>query len=142
MTTTTRIQLAAAAALLAAAPAAASAETIAYAAEPVAIQSVQSEANYFSGPYASQSFYITGLSVSFVNRTNVAANDVEFAVTRDGKTELVSLKGSYAPGVQIEKQLANGTSTLPEDDATVSIAKVGFADGSTWTPGTGRVAQR
>ena len=141
-TISTRIQLAAAAALLAVAPAAASAETVAYTAEPVAIASVHNEASYFSGPYASQSFYINGLRVSFVNRANVAANDVEFAITRDGKTQLVSLPGTYAPGTQIEKQLENGTSTVPEADATVTIAKVGFADGSAWTPGTGRVAQR
>jgi hypothetical protein len=141
MTNTNRIQLAAAAALLAAAPVAASAQQTAYTTQPVAIQSVSADDNIVTLPYAGQR-YFNGLSVSFVNTTNVAAKNVAFAVTRDGKTEIVSEAGTFAPNARIESRLAQSLDTLPAADATVRIAKVDFADGSTWTPEAGRVAQR
>jgi hypothetical protein len=139
---TTRIQIAAAAALLAAAPVAASAAQTAYAVAPVTIQSVDDKQNYFTLPYSPQLRYLDGLSVTLVNHGDVAAKDVTFAVTRDGRTENIAKSGSYAPGTPIAVELANGTSILPVADAKIAIAKVDFADGSTWTPATGLVASR
>ncbi len=49
-------------------------------------------------------------------------------------------KGTYAPGTSITTNLANDTSLEPTENAKISIAKVDFADGTTWTPATGRVA--
>jgi hypothetical protein len=139
---TTRIQIAAAAALLAAAPLAASAAQTAYAVAPVTIASVDDQENFFTVPYGPQRLYINGLGVTFVNHGDVTAKNVTFAVTRDGQTQNIAKSGSYAPGTPIALELANGTSTLPVADAKVAIAKVDFADGSTWTPATGLVASR
>jgi hypothetical protein len=49
-------------------------------------------------------------------------------------------KGTYAPGTIVTTNLANDTSIEPTTDASISVAKVDFADGTTWTPATGRVA--
>lgn len=143
MTASNRLQLAAAAALLVTAPVAASAAQTAYVAAPVAIQSVDDAEAFISiSPYGPLSRYINGLSVQFVNNARVAAMNVEFAVTRDGKTQIFAEKGSYAPGTRIDRELAYNTSTLPGANATVTISKVDFADDSTWTPTTGLVAAR
>ncbi len=140
---TNRISIAAAAALLAASPLAASAAQTAYAVAPVTIASVTNESNFVSLPYGAQRLYLAGLGVAFVNRTNVAAKDVTFAVTRDGKTETVTEHGSYAPDTRVELQLGSDSSTVfAPPAATVTIASVDFADGSTWTPATGIVASR
>ncbi len=74
MNNTLRLQLAAAAALLAVAPVAASAEQTAYTASPVAIRAVTNEHTFFTIPYGPQRLYLDGVSVSFVNNENVAAN--------------------------------------------------------------------
>jgi hypothetical protein len=142
MTASTRFQLVAVAALLAAAPVAASADLLAYGVAPVAIQSVENHDTFVSLPYGPQTLYTNALTVGFTNTTNVAANNVEFAVTTDGKTTLVAERGSYAPGTRIDRQLAFSTGILPGADATVAVAKVDFADGSSWTPEAGRIAQR
>ena len=142
MNASNRIQLAAAAALIAAAPVAAPAAQIAYVENPVAIQAVNDTQNEISIPYGAQQLYFNDLSVTFVNHTNVAAKDVAFAVTRDGRTQIVSERGSYAPGTPIAVRLTNDTTVLPASDSKVTIAKVDFADGSAWTPATGLVASR
>ena len=134
MNASTRIQLAAAAALALAAPTAASAAQTAYVASPVAIAGVTDDTNRLNLPYGQRDLYFNALSVSFVNRSNVAATNVEFAITRDGKTQLFAQHGSYAPGTRIDRELAQDTSTLPASTATVKIAKVDFADGTSWTP--------
>jgi hypothetical protein len=140
MNNTLRIQLAAAAALLAVAPVAASAEQTAYTASPVAIRTVTNEHTFFAIPSGPQRLYIDGVSVSFVNNENVAATRVEFAVDRDGAVKTFAAKGNYAPGTSITTNLANDTSIESTPSATVSVAKVDFADGTTWTAATGRVA--
>jgi len=140
MNNTLRIQLAAAAALLAVAPVAANAEQTAYTASPVAIRTVTNEHNFFAIPYGPQRLYLDGVSVSFVNNENVAATRVEFAVDRDGAVKTFAAKGTYAPGTIVTTNLANDTSIEPTTDASISVAKVDFADGTTWTPATGRVA--
>jgi len=140
MNNSLRLQLAAAAALLAVAPVAASAEQTAYTASPVAIRAVSNEHNFFTIPYGPQRLYLDGVSVSFVNNENVAATRVEFAVDRDGAVKTFAAKGTYAPGTSVTTNLGNDTSIEPTENAKVSIAKVIFADGTTWTPATGRVA--
>ena len=140
MTASIRLQLAAAVALLAAAPVAASAGQLAYSVGPVAIASVQNDQNLLDLPYGQQALYLNDLNVSFVNGANVPATKVEFAVNRDGKTDVIATKGSFAPGTRIDRELAKDTNTLPAADASVTISKVDFADGTTWTAATGRVA--
>ncbi len=142
MTASTRFQLVAVAALLAAAPVAASADQIAYSVAPVAIQSVENHDDFVSLPFGPRTLYTDALTIGFTNTTNVAANNVEFAVTADGKTTIVAERGTYAPGTRIDRQLAFNTGTLPASDAKVAVAKVDFADGSSWTPEAGRIAQR
>ncbi|MBD5635665.1 MAG: hypothetical protein IAI49_14425 [Candidatus Eremiobacteraeota bacterium] len=137
----THLQLAAAVALLSGAPLAASADQLAFTAHPVALQSVNNDESFLSVPYGPR-LYMDGLSVRFTNGSNVTANDVDFTVTRDGQTQIVSEKGSYAPGVSIERVLARETTSLPAANATVTISKVEFVDGSSWTPEAGRVASR
>jgi hypothetical protein len=140
MNNTLRIQLAAVAGLLATAPLAASAEQTAYTASPVAIRSVANDQNVFDIPFASQRLYANAVSVSFVNAANVPATRIEFALTRDGATEHVSNRGSFAPGTTIVTQLDRNATVQPPADATVTVSKVDFADGTSWTPASGRVA--
>jgi hypothetical protein len=142
MTNSTRLQISAVAALLAAAPLAASADQVAFSVAPVAIQSVANHQDYFTLPYGPQRLYTSDLSVGFINTTNVVAKNVEFAVTRDGKTSIVAEHGNYAPGTRIDRELSFDTDTLPQADAKVAVAKVDFADGTTWTSASARVAQR
>ena len=136
MNTTTRIHIAAAAALLGIAPLAATAAETDDQAAPVSIAATNATQNFFSIPYGPQRLYLNDVAITFVNHANVAANDVEFAVTRDGKTEIVAEHGSFAPGTQIDRDLARSTDTLPQAAATVAIAKVQFVDGSSWTAKT------
>jgi hypothetical protein len=141
--TVSTLQLAAAAAFLAAAPVAASADQIAFTnGAPVALATVSDTQDRISLPFGSQNLYLNETSVGFVNGTNVAATNVRFAISRNGKTQLVDARGTFAPGTRVDRLISTGTSILPQANATVGIAKIEFADGSTWTPASGRIASR
>lgn len=140
MNTNVRISLAAAAALLAIAPVAASAQQTAYAEAPIAIRAVTNQQNFFTVPYGAQRFYTDGLAVRFENAESVVATRVEFAVDRDGTMQRYTARGTYAPGTSVTAELNRDVTEQPQADATVTISKVDFADGTSWTPETGRVA--
>ena len=140
MNTTLRIQLAAAAAILAVTPVAASAEQTAYTESPVAIRSVSNDSNFFEIPYGAQRLYTNGVGVNFVNNEKVAATRIEFTVDRDGATQRISAKGTYAPGTAIDTEIARDTTTEPIGHLTVTVSKVDFADGTSWTPAAGHIA--
>jgi hypothetical protein len=75
-------------------------------------------------------------TVTFVNRGTVAATDVLFVLhSRKSWDMAIDDAGKFSPGVTIRHQFQSWD--YP-DDATVSVAAVRYADGSTWTSEDGR----
>jgi hypothetical protein len=78
---------------------------------------------------------IGGVAVKFVNRSPRVETQIVLSVTDDDRTELMTARGTFSPGVTIEKQFANftGLNYWREEPDACSIVRVAFADGSTWT---------
>jgi hypothetical protein len=72
----------------------------------------------------------SNVTISFVNRANVPAKSVEFAVRSGNKTALIVDKGTFAPGVRIDHTFSESPEF--DDTSSVSVRAVVFADGSTW----------
>lgn len=81
---------------------------------------------------------IDGVAVTFVNRTQTIATEVDFSVSDVYRTELIKATGKFSPGVRIDKQFSNfaGFSYFREEPDACSIVGVKFADGLTWMPAT------
>jgi len=68
---------------------------------------------------------------AFVNRANVPATEVQFAVTSNGRPIGVYTDvGTFAPGVEIDKFFTTQELSRHQD---ITVAKVTFADGTTWS---------
>lgn len=142
MTAPTRTAIALASLLIAAAPLPSLAAQSASGNDPVALQFFD-EPQYRVSQYPSALIvYVGDLHVRFVNTTDTAATRVDLTVTRNARREVVVEKGVYAPHQRIERRLNVPPTYLPVDDASVVVSRVDFADGTTWTPLTGRVGER
>jgi len=130
----------AAVAALSAIPLSAVAQQTAYTTAPVAVKALHVNvgiasvaAAYDSNPV---SFAPSTLDFSFVNNGNVAATKVTFLV--DG-TRSIEDRGTFAPGVTINREDAAGYGDLGR--AQITVSEVDFADGSSWhAPGSSNLA--
>ena len=133
------LSLLAATGLLAAAPAAASAAQAAYGAPaPVAIAACST----FAGtPVSSSAFGTTigfanfgSYSVSFVNRSNIAAKHIALDIDSGRAVQRIDENGSFAPGMRIDKDGSQPFYATGFDGRKphCSVAEVDFVDGSTW----------
>jgi len=86
------------------------------------------------------SAYVPGIvDVTFHNTADVTATSVTFDVAVGGrKAGTLTDTGRFAPGVAIEHVFTNDTFA---GNAHLSVARVTFADGTTWTPGRPMVQQ-
>lgn len=130
--------LSAATALLAATPALANADVISYStSSPVAITSFrinESLASIGNGDDGGSPQFITnGVTLTFVNRSNIPATSVIFRLG-DGKySQSIVDTGTFSPAAQITHTfLDRGDGSNAFTNATVSVAEVDFADGSAW----------
>jgi hypothetical protein len=131
-------KLSAAAAMLVATPALASAEIVSYSTpSPVAITSFSVNESYASGTIGGDvleppQFIPNGITVKFVNKSNVPATAVTFSL-RDGTySQSIVDKGIFSPGTQIKHTFGIDAGLDPFPNATVNVAEVDFADGSAW----------
>jgi hypothetical protein len=79
---------------------------------------------------------IAGVTLKFVNDASVVATAVVFKVTHDGRTDTITDKGKFSPGIPIQARFENFARLdywRPEPDAC-SLAEVDFADGTVWRP--------
>jgi hypothetical protein len=108
-------------------------QSVAFTNSPVSVvacdySSVPSLTTPFTDGYAPA---FGNLQISFVNGAPVAATDVRFAVTQEGRTQIVEDRGTFSSGTTIDHTFS------PVDPAAQGIADcqvqaVSFADGSSW----------
>jgi hypothetical protein len=68
------------------------------------------------------------LEISFVNRGQIAASAVEFAVRSGNQVQTIVDRGTFAPGVEIAQEF-EPTIGIP---TTLDVEAVTFVDGTTW----------
>lgn len=79
---------------------------------------------------------IQGVTLKFVNGASVVATAVTFKITYNGRTDTITDKGKFSPGIPIEARFNNFARLdywRPEPDAC-SLVEVDFADGTVWRP--------
>jgi hypothetical protein len=75
------------------------------------------------------------ITISFVNRGDVAATEVRFVVESSLQPDaVIDDVGRFSPGVSIRHRFQNDAIS---SDAKVHVAEVRYADGSTWTEDQG-----
>ena len=138
------LHIAAAAASLLALPAVASAQTLGYGnAAPVALESCSFAASgtprdydvplafggplRFHGPQTADT-----IALGYTNNGNVSATAVRFVLDDGKSTQSVIAKGTFAPGVRIDKSFVAKNNENVASTATCSVAEVRFADGTAW----------
>jgi hypothetical protein len=68
--------------------------------------------------------------VTFVNKNNVPATEVDFTLSSNGEAlQTLTDTGTFAPGVAISHTFATDQTAR---DLQLSVAAVKFADGTTW----------
>ncbi len=72
-----------------------------------------------------------GLQISFVNAAPVAATNVRFAVTEDGRTQTLDDSGTFSTGTRIVHQFAS-QNAADAGLASCAVQDVSFADGTSW----------
>ncbi len=139
------IELSAAAAIVMALPVVAAAQSVAYSTSPVALTSCSVNESFMPGlPFGGppQQFVASGISLSYVNKSNVAAKTVKIVLNDGDRTQSLVATGTFAPGVEIERNFAANGATNARQNASCNVAEVDFADGSAWHSAPGSVATR
>jgi hypothetical protein len=131
--------LAAAAAVSLTVPGPANAESVAYrVTSPVTISSVTVDEATFPAPNldSEPTYFATGVTLKFINKGNVTATTVIFAL-RDGVySHGIVDKGKFSPGVEIKHAFAiDGLNAFSSPEADVT--EIDFADGSSWHESNG-----
>jgi hypothetical protein len=133
------IELSAAAALLVATPSLAAAQTVALRGSTVSLTACNVNESFeglgFNGPYSFRTGVpqpTTDIALSYVNKANVPAKNITFAVKDGAYTQNIVAKGMFAPGVQIDKSFTADSEIGARPDAACTVAEVDFADGSVW----------
>lgn len=80
------------------------------------------------------------LQLSFANTDDVVATQVTFDVARDGTHTLVTDRGRFSKGVQIDRLFDGGGDAYSAGAASCSVAAVTFADGRHWNAPGGSAA--
>ncbi|MDQ2858970.1 MAG: hypothetical protein M3R53_10020 [Candidatus Eremiobacteraeota bacterium] len=139
------IELTAAAAIVMALPVVAAAQNVAYTTSPVAVTSCSVNETYLGGlPYggAPQHYVTSGINLSYVNKSNVAAKTVKILMNDGDRTQTLVASGTFAPGVEIERNFSANGATSAQQNANCNVAEVDFADGSAWHAAPRNVATR
>ncbi len=122
-----------AAATLTAAPLVASAQQTAYAVSPVSVNTCTLNAGDILTPYPSTVRNSAGLNVSFTNTSSAPIAGVEIVANYNGQTETIDDRGTFAPNAVVNHDLAMFRDAVYSGGAAAcSVAKVDFADGSSW----------
>ena len=84
---------------------------------------------------------IAGVQAIFVNHASSAATEIDLKVSAIYKTQVLAIKGTFAPGVRIDKFFSDtvftGLNYFRDEPDECSIVRVKLGDGSVWTaPGT------
>lgn len=90
--------------------------------DPVIAQT-SGDANY-------QETISTQIHVAFINAGSKPISSVAFAVDEDGTTSTIVERGTFSPGVAIERYWRGDRSL---QDVSCSVNSVLFADGTSWT---------
>jgi len=121
--------------------AAAADQQIAFTNSPIAVKSCSINEGDIVTPYPSPIRTATGLSVTFSNTTSSPVSDVEFVIGYNGQSETVDDKGTFSPNVTIDHNLNVFNDAVNSGgSANCTVAKVDFADGTTWLAPATRVA--
>jgi len=138
------IELSAAAAIVMALPVVA-AQNVAYSTSPVAVTSCSVNETYLGGipsGGAPQQYVTSGFSLSYVNKSNVEAKTVKILVNDGDRTQSLVANGTFAPGVEIERDFSANGETSVRQNLSCNVAEVDFADGSAWHAAPRNVATR
>jgi hypothetical protein len=80
--------------------------------------------------------FIAGVQAVFMNHAPSAATEVDLKVTAIYKTQLITIKGTFTPGVRIDKFLSDtvftGLNYFRDEPDECAIVRVKLADGSAW----------
>ncbi len=136
-----KLSIAAAILALSAAPLAASAQQTAYSSSPVAVGAcnLTSESTPFSAGWYSTQFSQEDLGYSFVNNGRVPATKVTLLVKGASSTREIEDRGTFTPGVTIDRNIVDGAGNQ-EGNAACEVSAVEFADGTSWHAGSTHVA--
>ena len=115
------------------APATASAQQTAFTVAPISVTSCSPNAGDIVTPYPSAIRTSNGLAIRFANTSGNAVTDVQFVARYNGRTETIDDKGAFAPGAVVNHDLhAFDDGVYSGGDASCTVSKVDFADGTSW----------
>jgi hypothetical protein len=114
---------------------------IAYTVSPISVKSCSINEGDIVTPYPSPIRTATGLNVTFSNTSSAPVSNVQFVIGYNGQSETVDDKGTFSPNVTIAHDLRIFNDAVNSGgSANCTVAKVDFADGTTWQAPASRVA--